>query len=327
MPTKIKTWEIKGSQNIEEIDTSMRKEREKEKRLQEWIVQKPEIVHENLEILGSGVPIDGREIDILGFLPDGSLVVVELKRKKGSRETIAQAIDYASRLADKDLNRLGESIKDDEIEENLEESLNQGKLEKSDLKEKPRIMIVASEIDEATSSMIDYLSEIYQVPINGIVFSYSKLSDGSEIISRTAVVSEEEIDDRVSLTKDKLKKIAENNSIGEIVNNTLREKLRNFAREVPYDAVRYGKSLRYWESGKVICGIRVEESESNKVRLWINQGSIADIGNLDSQKVVESLKENFEVYKPEGKSKAFPLLKNTTEAEEFVDWLKQKVTL
>lgn len=280
-----------------------------------------------MEILSAGVSIDGKEIDILGFLPDGSLVVVELKREKGSRETIAQAIDYASKITDLDTSRLSDSL-GKEVEKNLEDNLERRDMERSDVKEKPRIMIVASEIDEATRSMIDYLSEMYEVPINGIVFSYSKLSDGSEIISRTAVAPEEEMEERVSLTSRELENIAEENGIDEIV-ETLRKTDDFLKKEEPYDAVTLGKSFRYWkvhdDEWKMTFGIRVGDSENGRVLLWVRQENIGNIDDSEPQAIVSELKEKFEIDHTTT-TRTDIAIRNNSEAEEFVNWLRQKVT-
>ena len=47
-----------------------------------------------------------KEIDLLAIAPDGSLVVIELKKSKTPRDVVAQAIDYATWV---------ESLKADEI--------------------------------------------------------------------------------------------------------------------------------------------------------------------------------------------------------------------
>lgn len=323
MPTKIKTWEIKGKENIEKIDTSLEDEGRREREdLQKWIIEDPEIIHENLEILDSEVYIEGKPIDILGFLPEGSLVVVELKRGKSPRETVAQAIDYASKIAELETNNIQDVLGVD-IERKLKKMLQSRDMELSDLKEEPRILIVASEIDEATRSMIDYLSEIYEVPINGILFTYTKLSDGCEVLTRTAVVSEEEFDKRVSISIQELKNIAENEGFFEIL-----EILSNSSLfvEDAYNAKTWGKSLRYWteEKNKIPFGIKVEQSQKGDVEIWIRHETIADMEGAQPQEVLDELKKDFHV-KYHTTTRTDLILKDKSETKELRNWLENKV--
>jgi len=323
MPTKIKTWEIKGRKKVEKIDTSLVEEGEREKRLNEWIVEEPEIIHEDLEILGSEVPIYGKSIDILGFLPDGSFVVAELKRGESPRKTIAQAIDYASRVAELDKSRIREVLGVD-IEKKLKENLEKRDMEMSDLKEEPMIMIVASEIDEATRSMIDYLSEMYEVPINGVVFSYLKLSDGCEVISRTAVVSEEELEERVSITLQELENIAKKKGIFDMI-DIFRES-PHFLEEA-FDAKTWGKCIRFWTKGKekIPFGIKLDESNKGSVEVWIRHKTVADLEErYETQSILNELKSDFHV-KYNTETRTDITLEDISEAEKLVNWLEEKV--
>src|SRR5437762_3268615 len=68
-----------------------------EQLLEDMIVCDPRILSNEWMIIGrqEGTPFGGR-IDLLAVAPDGSLVLIELKRNRTPREIVAQAIDYAS---------------------------------------------------------------------------------------------------------------------------------------------------------------------------------------------------------------------------------------
>jgi len=68
-----------------------------EQQLEDMIVTAPEIISGEWMLIGRQEQTGlGGRIDLLAIAPDGSLVLIELKRNKTPREIVAQAIDYAS---------------------------------------------------------------------------------------------------------------------------------------------------------------------------------------------------------------------------------------
>ncbi|CAH9018676.1 endonuclease NucS domain-containing protein [Candidatus Nitrosacidococcus sp. I8] len=108
MTTEIKTWEIINGELVE-IDTSLTKQGRKEKDdLEKWIKTSPKILGEDILLIGEQVWRKSGPLDYLGIDNQGNLVIIELKRDKLPREVLAQAIDYASDVADWDMDRLNE---------------------------------------------------------------------------------------------------------------------------------------------------------------------------------------------------------------------------
>ena len=69
----------------------------RERQLEDMIVSDPRILSSDWMIIGRQERTNhGGCIDLLAIAPDGSLVLIELKRDRTPRETIAQALDYAS---------------------------------------------------------------------------------------------------------------------------------------------------------------------------------------------------------------------------------------
>lgn len=61
------------------------------------IVAKPEILSDEWMLIGrQEITQDAGRIDLLAIVPDGSLVLIEIKRDRTPREVVAQALDYAS---------------------------------------------------------------------------------------------------------------------------------------------------------------------------------------------------------------------------------------
>ncbi len=76
--------------------------------LEEWIVSNPAIVSADITIIGRQVPTRSGPLDLLAIDKHGNAVIIELKRDKLPREALAQAIDYASDVAEWNVERLGE---------------------------------------------------------------------------------------------------------------------------------------------------------------------------------------------------------------------------
>jgi RecB family endonuclease NucS len=68
-----------------------------EQKLEEMIVSDPRILSNEWMLIGrQELTSHGGRNDLLAIAPDGSLVLIELKRDQTPREIIAQALDYAS---------------------------------------------------------------------------------------------------------------------------------------------------------------------------------------------------------------------------------------
>jgi hypothetical protein len=127
----------------------------------------------------------GGRIDLLAIAPDGSLILIELKRDRTPREVVSQALDYASwveRLRAEDIDAIyrrfapGKSLGDD-----FRARFGQA-LDEDALNERHEIIIVASSLDDSTERIIAYLSE-RDIPIN--VLCFQVFSHGTEqLLSR-----------------------------------------------------------------------------------------------------------------------------------------------
>src|SRR5205807_3299520 len=68
-----------------------------EHKLEEMIVRDVSILSSEWMLIGrQEATTHGGRIDLLAIAPDGSLVLIELKRDRTPREIVAQALDYAS---------------------------------------------------------------------------------------------------------------------------------------------------------------------------------------------------------------------------------------
>jgi hypothetical protein len=166
----------------------MVEEKRLEKHLENWIKTHPEILGENILIIGEQVSTNAGVIDFLGIDASGDLIIIELKRDKLGRDALAQAIDYASEVAYWTKEDISERIN-----QNLENLLNEKnfQLQDSSINENQKILLVGFSMEDRLQRMIEWLSENYGMSINAVLLKYIKTKNGEELIARAMVIPEE----------------------------------------------------------------------------------------------------------------------------------------
>ena len=194
MATKIQTWQIIDGE-LEAVESSMIEEGKTEVYdLEAWIASNPSIVGPDLIVIGRQVPTKSGPLDLLAVDRDGNLVVIELKRDILPREALAQAIDYASDIADWDIEKvsavcIGHTQKS--LEDVLIKRFPDIDIESTNINGTQRIILVGFSIESSLERMIGWLSDSCNVNINAVVLTYVKTKTGEELLSRTSVISEE----------------------------------------------------------------------------------------------------------------------------------------
>jgi hypothetical protein len=181
MGTEIKTWQIVNGK-LTSIDTALRDQgRTEPYDLEPWLASNPEIIGTDIMFIGRQVMTKSGPIDLLGIDRTGNAVVVEIKRAELPRETLAQAIDYASNVAEWTVERLGEICADytkKTFEEAFAEAFPDADLENLNINSTQRIVLVGFSIEASLERMIEWLSDSYGVNLNAIILSYVKTRGG-----------------------------------------------------------------------------------------------------------------------------------------------------
>ena len=173
-----------------------------EQQLEQMIVVDPGILSPEWMLIGRQVPTGfGGIIDLLAIAPDGSLVLIELKRNRTPREIVAQALDYASwveNLTTGDIAQIYQRFAGGGIliqafkhrygTELVEESLNQSH----------QIVLVAAELDDATERIIRYLNE-RDIAINALFFQVFQHGE-EQLLSRAWFIDPGETQANVAAT-------------------------------------------------------------------------------------------------------------------------------
>ena len=81
--------------------------------LEDLLVESPELLMDELSLIGRQIPTEGGPLDLLGVDEDGGLVVFELKRGTLTRDAVAQILDYASDLVAMEQDRFAKLVEED----------------------------------------------------------------------------------------------------------------------------------------------------------------------------------------------------------------------
>lgn len=178
MPIKHAIWKV-GSQPMQLSAGQL----PSEQLLEDMIVRDPNILSSAWMLIGrQEATAFGGKLDLLAITPDGSLVVIELKRDKTPREIAAQAIDYASWVATLGADKISQIYKrfskGGDLNEDFKRRFGRA-LDDDQLNQSHEITIVASELDDATERIVRYLNE-REIAINVLFFQV--FQNGSELL-------------------------------------------------------------------------------------------------------------------------------------------------
>ncbi len=182
MPIKHAIWTV-GQPPRRLQESSLTSER----LLEDMIEADSAILSEDWMLIGRQRNTEGGPFDLLAVAPDGSLVLIELKRERTHRDVVAQALDYAGTIEKLTASEIagiyaqfsnGRSFKDDfrarfgaEADDDM-------------LNNSHQIVIVAAQLDAATERIVNYLNK-KNVAINVLFFQVFAAANGDQLLSRT----------------------------------------------------------------------------------------------------------------------------------------------
>ena len=122
----------------------------------------------------------------MAIAPDGSLVLIELKRDKTPREVVAQALDYAywvEKLGDESMIAIYKRFSGGKDLSEAFHSRYGSALDSDSLNQSHQIIIVAASLDDRTERIVSYLSD-RDIPINVLCFQVFQSGD-TQFLSRS----------------------------------------------------------------------------------------------------------------------------------------------
>lgn len=194
MGTEIKSWQIIDGK-LTPVDSALKNEgRTEPYDLEPWLASNPEIIGTGILIIGRQVMTRSGAIDLLAIDKSGNTVIIEIKRAELPRESLAQAIDYASNIAEWTVEKLSEACSEYKkmtLQDAFNEAFPDIDLETVNLNSTQRIILVGFSIEASLERMIEWLSDSYAVNVNAVVLSYIKTKGGDELLTKTSIISEE----------------------------------------------------------------------------------------------------------------------------------------
>lgn len=172
---------------VGEIPTSLNITRlSSEQQLEEMIVRDPRILSSEWMLIGRQErTADGGRIDLLAIAPDGSLVLIELKRDRTPREIVAQALDYAAWVSGLTAERILQIYQRFTGGSNLDADFQKRfgvPLDEETLNQSHQIILVASELDPSTERIVAYLNA-RDIAINVLFFQVFQYGN-DQLLSR-----------------------------------------------------------------------------------------------------------------------------------------------
>jgi len=138
----------------------------------------------------------GKIIDLLAMDENGNLIIIELKRDRSPRDIVGQLLDYASwvhKLTTKDIYELVEREQQKTLGELYTAKYNRAPPDI--LNASHQMIVVASEVDEETKRIIEYLSEVHDIGINAAFFNVFH-SGGKEMLTTDSLLDQSEVVER-----------------------------------------------------------------------------------------------------------------------------------
>lgn len=194
----LKLWEIsqseKGAPAVRPVKSV--NQTKTEEQLEEMIARYPDLLFDDLKLVGRQTESAGGPLDLLGVDADGRLVVFELKKGVLSREAVSQIIDYTSYLSE---------LEPEDISRHISERSGNLGIEKIDdflswYQEqfsknlstyiKPRMVLVGLGADDRTRRMVSFLADS-DIDVSLITF-YGFEKDGKTFLAKQIEVETRE---------------------------------------------------------------------------------------------------------------------------------------
>lgn len=189
MPIQHAIWQV-GSTPTQLVGSRLASEQ----LLEDMIVRDPRILSAEWMLIGrQEITAHGGRIDLLAIAPDGSLVLVELKRDRTPREIVAQSLDYASWVGELTADKIAQIYTRFQPGRSLEVDFQQrfgAVLDEEALNHAHQIIIVAAELDPSTERIVKYLND-RDIAINVLFFQVFE-HGGQQLLSRAWLIDPSE---------------------------------------------------------------------------------------------------------------------------------------
>ncbi|MCE5259890.1 MAG: endonuclease NucS [Chloroflexi bacterium] len=158
-----------------------------EQQLEDMIVAQPRLLSEDWMLIGCQEDTGyGGRIDLLAIEPDGSLVLIELKRNRTPRDVVAQTLDYANWMEALESEDIAQIYGRYKPNGNLSDDFRKRfgtPLDEETINTSHKLIIVASSLDDSTERIVSYLNK-RDIPLNVLCFQIFQNGE-DKLLSRT----------------------------------------------------------------------------------------------------------------------------------------------
>ena len=299
----LKLWEIAIDESGKPTVHSVKSvdQTKTEDQLEEMIVHYPDLLFDDLKIVGRQTETAGGPLDLLGMDADGRLVIFELKRGTLTREAVSQIIDYGSYLSE---------LEPEELSKHISERSGNSGIDKIDdfvawyqeqfaknlsILQKPRMILVGLGADDRTRRMVSFLADS-DIDISLITF-YGFEEDGKTFLAKQIEVEAKPPPHLTGTTKqekiEKLKQRVNNLGISEFYYKAgafFRDQLSAYEWPNPGGYSYYLPEITETgsESNRVYISLYIYDAQPGKVEIRIHPRAVEAASDF-----FESAKEVF----------------------------------
>lgn len=280
-----------------------------EKMLEDMIVSSPSILSSEWMLIGRQERTSfGGIVDLLAITPDGSLVVIELKRDRTPRDIVAQSLDYASWVEQLTAEKIAQIYERFSNGGNLDQAFQKffgTELDEDTLNQSHQIILVASELDDSTERIINYLNA-RDIAINVIFFQVFQ-NGAEQLLSRAWMIDPGETQVNVAKT---FKSTGEKEPWnGEFYVSFGDAKSRSWDDAMKYGYVSAGGGSWYSQTLKLL---------TPGDRVWVKIPKVGYVGVGIVKDTVQNVKE-FRVLTPEGERPCLDVLSHADFLKKYAD--------
>jgi hypothetical protein len=166
--------------------------------MERWVIEKPEILGEELYILTNEYDKfdkTSERLDVLAIDKEGNLVVIELKRDDSGKNVELQAIKYAAycstltveeivKLHKEYLTKKGEILSYDEVKNKIEEFVDS---DLDTISDRPRIILVSREFRPEVTATVLWLRK-FGIDISCVKFTVYDLNENEIAITSSVLI-------------------------------------------------------------------------------------------------------------------------------------------
>lgn len=270
-----------------------------EAQLETWIEANPSLLQGDLTILGRQMHIAGGILDLLAIDSLGRWTVIEIKRGALRRETVTQALDYASAVAEMPFTALEQKVNDylqrRQVDYRLDDLLAERQAEEDqNVLREVQIIIVGTGQMPGVERMVNFLSSRGNLPIGVVSYDVFEVMPGMPILVR-------ELSDLDPLTPRQAQTTQQN---GQMTLDSLQlDATRNGIGEAFRQCVQTGQDLglylRVWKTSlmfappqnktRCLFTIWTKQAASGKAKVYVATSAFSDFYPVTQREVVRLL--------------------------------------